>query len=309
MFAAQFDRFGAPDVLFVGASPEPHAGPGQVRIRVRAAGVAPVDLGIRAGSSPSSKNLVLPHIPGVDAAGVVDEVGAGVTDAVVGDDVFGMVDLSRLGGATAEYAVLAFWAQKPASWSWDEAGASASSIETATRALDLLGVGEGETLLIDGAAGGVGSVAVQLAIARGARVIGTASAGNQDFVRGLGAISTTYGAGLSERVAAAFDGTVDYALHVSGADALEQLIAITGSPDSVVTIADYAGTALGVRVSIGEMGGQPNGRHGLAIAAALVEDGRFRIPVQRAFPLADAAAAHALATQGARQGKVVVTLP
>jgi NADPH:quinone reductase-like Zn-dependent oxidoreductase len=306
VFAVQYSRFGPPDVLTVGPHPEPHPGPGQVRIRVRAAGVSPVDLSLRAGRSPAGKSLALPHIPGVDAAGVIDELGA-EAGAAVGDEVFGSVDISRLGGASAEFAVLATWAVKPASMSWDEAGAAGTSVETATRALDLLDVRAGHTLLIDAAAGGVGSVAVQLAIARGARVIGTARAESHTFVEQLGAIPITYGPGLTERPSTL--GHVDLALHIAG-DTLPELIAITGSAASVVTIADFNGPALGVRLSLGEFGGQPNGRHGLALAAELSSAGRFHVPVQQAFPMKQAAAAHTAAANGARRGKIVIqTLP
>ena len=100
MFAVQFDRFGPPGVLAVGTAADPHPGPGEVRIAVAAAGVLPVDLALRAGTSPSRDTLALPHIPGVDAAGVIDEVGAGLTGVAVGDEVFGTVDLSRLGGVS-----------------------------------------------------------------------------------------------------------------------------------------------------------------------------------------------------------------
>ncbi|GAA0356253.1 NADP-dependent oxidoreductase [Microbispora corallina] len=309
MFAVRFDRFGPPEVLALGEFPEPHAGRGEVRVRVRAAGVSPVDLALRAGRSPAAERLALPHVPGVDAAGVVDEVGPDVTGTAVGDEVFGAVDVSRLGGASAEFAVLAFWTAKPASMPWEEAGASGTSVETATRALDLLDVREGTTLLIDGAAGGVGSVAVQLAIARGARVIGTGSPANQAFVARLGATPVTYGRGLPERVRGLDEGPVDRALDVAGAGSLPELVALTGTAASVVTLADFSGPRLGVRLSTGEFGGEPGGRHGLAAAAALFAEGRFRLPVQEAFPLAQAARAHAFAAEGPRRGKIVLTVP
>ncbi|MBT2231752.1 alcohol dehydrogenase catalytic domain-containing protein [Nonomuraea sp. NEAU-A123] len=105
MFAVQFDRFGPPDVLTVGLYPEPHAGPDEVRIIVKTAGVSPVDVALRAGLSPSGERIPLPHVPGVDAAGVIDEVGTDVTGFAVGDEVFGTVDVSRLGGASAEFAM------------------------------------------------------------------------------------------------------------------------------------------------------------------------------------------------------------
>jgi NADPH:quinone reductase-like Zn-dependent oxidoreductase len=307
VFAVQFDRFGPPDVLSIGDLPEPHAGPGQVRIRVRAAGVSPVDLAMRAGTSPSAKTLALPHVPGVDAAGVVDEIGAGVTGVAIGDEVFGTVEMAKLGGASAEFAVLAFWAPRPVDMPSSEAGAAGTSIETATRALDLLDVHGGTTLLIDGAAGGVGSIAVQLAIARGARVIGTAGTTNQRFIVELGAVATTYGEGLPGRVRALVDGPIDAALDTAGHGGLPELIEVTGSADTVVTIADFGAAALGVRISIGELGGQASGSHGLAIAAKLFDEGRFRIPVQAAFPFEQAAVAHALASSGPRQGKIVLT--
>ena len=309
MFAVQFDRFGSPDVLTLGQSPEPHAGPGQVRIRVRAAGVSPVDLGIRAGTSPSAKTLSLPHIPGVDASGIVDELGEGVAHVSIGDDVFGTVEIAKLGGAAAEFAVLAFWAPKPQSMPSIEAGAAGTSVETATRVLDLLDVGDSTTLLVDGAAGGVGSTVVQLAVARGARVIGTAAPSNQQFVTGLAAIPTTYGPGLPGRVRALDAGQITAAIDISGRGSLAELIELTGSASTVVTIADFGGAALGVRISVGEMGGQASGKLGLGTAAQLFEAGRFRIPIQQAVPFELATEAHALAETGPRQGKIVLTAP
>jgi NADPH:quinone reductase-like Zn-dependent oxidoreductase len=271
---------------------------------VAAAGVSPVDVLLREGRS--NARIALPHVPGLDAAGVVDEVGADVTGVAIGDEVFGSVDVARLGGASAEYAVLAFWAAKPASMSWEEAGAGGTSIETATRALDLLDVRAGTTLLIDGAAGGVGSVAVQLAVARGARVVGTGSPENHEFLTRLGAVPTTYGEGLPERLGG---GRVDLALDVAGAGSLPELVALTGSAAAVVTLADLTGPGLGVRLSTGDLGGEPTGRHGLAQAVALSEQGRFHVPLRAVFPLAGAAEAHELAARGPRHGKIVLTVP
>ncbi len=296
MFAVRFERFGPPEVLSLGSLPEPHAGPGEVRIRVRAAGVSPVDLAIRAGESRSP--IALPHIPGVDAAGVVDEANA--DGVAVGDEVFGAVDVARLGGASAEFAVLAFWTAKPPSMSWEQAGGAASGVETATRALDLLDVRAGSTLLVDGASGGVGSLAVLLALARGARVVGTAAPAGQDFLAELGASPVPYGPGLRGRV----PGRVDAALDVAGRGSLPELVELTGTPSKVVTLADFSGPEHGVRVSVGALGGQPDGRHGLPHAAALFEEGRFSVPLQAVFPWAEAAAAHAVT--GPRRGKIVL---
>jgi NADPH:quinone reductase-like Zn-dependent oxidoreductase len=300
VFAVQFDRFGPPDVLTVGPFPEPHAGRNQVRVRVAAAGISPVDLALRAGRSPSSERLALPHVPGVDAAGVIDEIGADVTGFAVGDEVFGAVDISRLGGASAEFAVLSFWTVKPSSMSWPEAGAAGTSIETATRALDRLDVRDGTTLLIDGAAGGVGSVAVQLAIARGARVLGTGRQESQAFIAELGAIPVIFGERPAERV--------DLALDVAGAGSLPELIVVTGTAAAVLTIADFTGPRLGVAISLGELGGEADGRHGLPLATALAEAGRFRVPVREVFPMGKAADAHAAAARTPRQGKIAIDI-
>jgi NADPH:quinone reductase-like Zn-dependent oxidoreductase len=245
----------------------------------------------------------------VDAAGTVDELGEGVADVSMGDEVFGTVDISKLGGAAAEFAVLSFWAAKPESMPSTEAGAAGTSVETATRVLDLLDIRAGTTVLVDGATGGVGSVAIQLAMARGARVLGTARESNQDFLADLGAIPTTHGEGLPGRVRALDAGTVDVAIDIAGRGSLAELIELTGSADRVVTIANFGASAMGVRISMGELAGQASGKHGLAVAAALFEAGKFRIPIEDAFGFSDAAAAHALAERGPRRGKIVLIAP
>jgi NADPH:quinone reductase-like Zn-dependent oxidoreductase len=298
MRALQFTRHGPADLLHVAEVPEPHAGPGQIRIAVRASGVTPADAGLRAGRFGAA--VPLPHVPGVDAAGVVDEIGPGVTGVQLGDEVFGMVDLARLGGANADHAVLAGWAPKPAVLSWEQAGGAAANVETATRALDLLGVHDGATLLIAGAAGGVGTVAIQLAIARGATVIGTAGPGTQDFVTGLGAEAVVYGEGLADRV-----GKPDAVLHCAGT--VGDLVAIAGSPDRVLTISDLSGEH-GVRLThtAGGPGADPQALHGLAIAAELAGKGAFTVPLAGVFPLEDGQAAHELSETGHAHGKIVL---
>jgi NADPH:quinone reductase-like Zn-dependent oxidoreductase len=139
-------------------------------------------------------------------------------------------------------------------------------------------------------------------------VIGTARPDSHDFLAGLGAIPVAYGPGLAERVRGLGLGLPDLALDVAGAGSLEDLIAVTGDAGAVVTLADFTGAARGVRLSLGQYGGEPDGRRGLAIAAELSSQGRFRVPVQKAFPPARAAEAHATAAQGARQGKIALDL-
>ncbi|WP_410817802.1 NADP-dependent oxidoreductase [Micromonospora sp. 050-3] len=308
MFAVQYDRFGGPEVLHLGTADAPRPRAGQIRIRVRAAGVSPVDVGLRAGRTPMSAQLPLPHVPGVDAAGVVDEIGDDVDGVTLGDHVFGIVELARLGGASAQFAVLQLWAHKPTTMPWAQAGAAGTSIETATRALDLLDLRPGMTLLVDGAAGGVGSTAVQLAAARGVHVIGTARADNHDFLRQLGATPVTYGPDLSNHLDALGVTRIDRALDVAGAGSLPELLRLTGDPTAVLTLADFTAPTHGVRLSMGQLAGEPDGRHGLPAAAELFTEGRFRVPIEATFPLEKAADAHQTAEHGSRRGKIVLTV-
>ena len=192
MKAVRYSQFGGPEVLEIVDLPDPHAGPGQIRVVVRAVGLNPTDWKLRKGLMGGE----LPQTTGREVAGVVDEVGSGVTDVRVGDRVFGF---SADGKGAAELTLLADYAPIPPSVGFAEAAGLPVAIETATRSLDALGVGAGSTLLVNGAAGGVGSAAVQLAVARGARVIGTASPSNHEYLRSLGAEPVVYGEGLVER--------------------------------------------------------------------------------------------------------------
>jgi len=299
MKAVRFSRFGGPEVLEIVDLPDPHPGPGQVRIAVRAAGVNPSDWKKRQGLMDEE----LPQTLGYEAAGVVDEVGEGVADVAVGDRVFGF---SEAGAAQAELAVLSSYAPIPPSLGFPGAAALPAAIETATRALDQLGdgAGSGSTLLINGASGSVGSAAVQLAVARGARVIGTASPANHDYLRSLGAEPVAYGEGLAGRVRALAPGGVDAALDVAGSGVLPELIELAGGPEHVVTIADFAGAREhGVRFSSGDAG---RALHALAGIGELIESGRFSLPVGPTFPLAEIAAAHRAGENGHVRGKLVL---
>jgi NADPH:quinone reductase-like Zn-dependent oxidoreductase len=297
MKAAQFSRFGGPEVLQLVDLPDPHPGPGEVRIAVRAAGVNASDWKKRQGLMDPE----LPQTLGYEAAGVVDELGDGVTNAAVGDRVFG---LSAGGAAQAELAVLSYYAPVPPSLSFAEAAALPAAVETAWRSLDQLGVRSGRTLLINGASGSVGSAAVQLAVVRGARVIGTASLANHDYLRSLGAEPVAYGDGLADRVRALAPGGVDLALDVAGNGILPELIDLAGRPDHVVTIADFAGARkYGVRFSRGDDG---RALHALAEIGPLIESGRFSLPVAQTFPLPDIAAAHRAGESGHQRGKLIL---
>ena len=183
-------------------------------------------------------------------------------------------------------------------------GGLPAAIETATRALDQLGVGSGSTLLINGASGSVGSAAVQLAVVRGARVIGTASPANHEYLRSLGAEPGAYGQGFAGRVRALAPGGVDLALDVAGSGVLPELIELAGGPEHVVTIADFSGAQeYGVRFSRGDAG---RAVHVLAEIGELIESGRFSLPVARTFPLAEVAEAHRVSEDGHAGGKLVL---
>jgi NADPH:quinone reductase-like Zn-dependent oxidoreductase len=297
MKAVQFSRFGGPEVLEIVDLDDPHPGPGQVRIAVRAAGVNASDWKKREGLMDPD----LPQTLGYEAAGVVDELGEGVTDAAVGDRVFG---LSAAGAAQAELTVLSFYAPIPPSLDFAAAAALPAAVETAWRALDQLGVGSGSTLLINGASGSVGSAAVQLAVARGARVIGTASPANHDYLRSLGAGPVAYGEGMAERVRALAPGGVDLALDVAGSGVLPELIELADGAGNVITVADFAGAQeFGVRFSRGDDG---RALHALAEIGPLIEAGRFSLPVARTFPLAAVAEAQQASEHGHERGKIVL---
>jgi NADPH:quinone reductase-like Zn-dependent oxidoreductase len=313
MRAIQFTQYGPPSVVHVAEVAAPHAGPGEIRIAVRASGVSPGEMYLRSGTLRDVVPVTFPYRTGFDAAGVVDEVGDGVTGVSLGDEVFGMTD-SATRGANADLVVLAAWAPKPAAWSWEEAGGAAGGVETATRVLDRLKVGPGDTVLVHGAAGGTGTIAVQMAVARGATVIGTASEHNHDFLRSLGAEPTTYGPGLAGRVRALAPGGVDAVFDCAGG-ALPDLIAIAGGTATVVTIADFTAAAHGVHMSHGVPAGDtgeglgaadPLAVHGLAVAVTLASEGRLRVPVAAAFPLAEVAAAHELSETRHARGKIVL---
>jgi NADPH:quinone reductase-like Zn-dependent oxidoreductase len=298
MKAVIFDKYGDPDVLHVGDVAEPHAGPGQVRVAVRASSVNPIDWKLRSGALAEAMPVELPKVVGYDGSGVVDEVGDGA-DAAVGDEVFGF----GVGNATAaEYAVFDDFERKPAGLPFEEAGGYPVAVETSVRSLDLLGLQPGQTVLINGATGGVDTAAVQIAIARGGRVIGTASEANHDFLRELGAEPTTYGEGLVDRVREL--GGADLALDTAGRGAIPDLVEITGSPDAVITIADYTAPQHGVRVT-----GGSDGRYAQALgeAARLWEEGKFSLPVMQVFPFSRAAEAHRLSEGGHLRGKLVLT--
>lgn len=286
-----------PDVLEIVDLPDPHPGPGEIRVAVRAAGVNASDWKKRQGLMDAE----LPQTIGYGAAGIVDELGEHVTDVALGDRVFGV---GGAGAALAELAVLSAWAPIPPSLDFAGAAALPSAVETAARALDQLGVREGSTVLINGASGSVGSAAVQLAVARGARVIGTGSPATHDSLRRFGAEPVAYGAGMKECVRTLAPDGVDLALDVAGSGVLPELIDLAGGPEHVLTIADFAGAREhGVRFSAGASG---RATYSLALVSGLIESGRFSLPVGQTFALSDVAEAHRVGESGRVRGKLVL---
>jgi NADPH:quinone reductase-like Zn-dependent oxidoreductase len=300
MRAILFDRFGGTEVLHEADVEIPRPGPGQVRVRVRAAGLNALDGKIRSGALESVFPTRLPAIPGGELAGVVDALGEGVQDVQVGDEVLGWSDT----GSYAEYALATTVVPKPVDLDWQDAAALPVAVDTAERVLDLLGVTTGETVLMHGAAGAVGTLAVQLAAARGARVIATAGPANQDYLTALGATATLYGEGLVERVRALAPEGVDAVFDLAGKGALEDSITLRGGTDRIVTIADFRARQLGITFSGGT---QEKSTARLTALAEHAATGKV-VTTVAAYPLDQAATAQQVSDAGHVRGKLVLTV-
>ncbi|MFH8387407.1 NADP-dependent oxidoreductase [Kitasatospora sp. NPDC018058] len=296
--AITFSEYGAPEVLRLAEVAPPQPGPGQVRIKVKAASVNPLDLKTRSGLMAKAVPARFPVTPGLDAAGVVDAVGEGA-DVAVGDEVLG----STVGGSYSEYALLERPVAKPEVLSWEVAASLVTVGQTASRVLGQLGVEAGQTLLVHGAAGSVGVIAVQLAVAHGITVIGTVGEHDTERVTVLGATAVRYGDGWVERVKAAAPAGVDFVFDASGAGVLADSVALTGDPAKVITIADMSAAQHGVRFSAGsaDQGGQA-----LPELVQLAAAGKLTLPIWRTYPLAEAAQAHADLEAHRNRGKAVL---
>ncbi|MFB6893828.1 NADP-dependent oxidoreductase [Kitasatospora sp. NPDC056327] len=295
-----FVDFGGPENQEFLDRPVLEPGPGQLAIAVRAAGVNPVDWKVRRGFL--GRERALPAVMGSEAAGVVERVGPGVTGFTPGDEVFGVV----AAGAFAEQTLLSAGASalKPAEVGFDRVAALPVAAATADDALRDVGVGAGQTLLVLGVSGGVGSAAAQIARSRGIRVVGTASDANRGYVESLGATQVRYGEGVADRIRAAAPDGVDGILDLVGGDDARAAAATLADRSRLVSTADPA--------TAKELGGRYVTRSTtpgtLAALAGLVAAGELDPNISRHFPLAHAAEAMALVESGHARGKVVLDI-
>ncbi|MEV4192943.1 NADP-dependent oxidoreductase [Streptomyces toxytricini] len=305
MRAMAYDEYGGTEVLRETRLPMPKVAPGEVLVKVRCAAVNPVDWKIMAGGLDGLMDVLFPVVPGWDVSGTVERLGIDVPEFAVGDEVMAYARKDHVhGGTFAEYVSVPAraLARKPASLGWREAAGLPLAGLTAYQLLTRLDTGKDDTVLVHGAAGGVGSFGVQIARALGARVIGTASPRNHDRLRELGCEPVQYGDGLVDRVRAL-------------------------APDGVSVVADFVGGVLDVTQAVLAADGRhasiadPNvlGAHGqwmwvrpigsdLTELAKLADSGQLKVTVAETFPLADAAAAFALNQEGHTAGKIVIEL-
>lgn len=283
--------------------PDPRLAPSAVLIEVKAAAVNPVDWKVMAGGLDNLMEAVFPVIPGWDVAGVVVAVGPDTPEFAIGDEVIAYARKDTVGAGTfAELVAVpaVAVARKPASLSIEQAAGLPLAGGTALRTLDALGVSAGDTVLLHAAAGGVGSFAVQIAVGRGARVIGTASEANHDFLRSLGAEPVAYGDGVVERIRALAPEGVDAVADFVGGQ-LETSLAVLADGGRQASIADpgvieHGGRWIWVR---------PDGAESARLAA-LADEGTLTVEVAQTFGLDEVAEAFALSQAGHVRGKLII---
>ena len=300
MKAVVYHRFGGPEVLEIAELPEPKVNLDGVLVRVRAAALNPADLGVQSGALAGMLESYFPVVPGWDVAGVVERAGPAAPEFTPGDEVIGYVrgEVEHRNGAYAQLvaADVRTLVPKPRALGWAEAAGLPLAGLTALQAIDTLAPKAGETLLVHAAAGGVGSLAAQIALGRGARVLGTASEANHAYLRSLGVEPVRYGEGLAGRVRALAPDGVDAVLDTAGRGTL------AATPDigtRVASIAEFdlpGVTPVFARLVPGD----------LRAVAELAAAGRLKVRVARTFPLEEAAAAQRLLADGHAPGRIVL---
>jgi NADPH:quinone reductase-like Zn-dependent oxidoreductase len=303
MRAVRFDKYGGVDVLEVREVEDPVAGPGRVLVAVKAAGINPGEIAIREGYLHERWPATFPSGQGTDLAGVVRTVGEGVTAFAAGDEVLGWTE-ERASQAELVAVPADQLTAKPASVPWEVAGSLFVAAFAAYASVDAVAPQTGETVVVSAAAGGVGSVAVQLARRTGATVIGLASERNHDWLRRHGIVPVTYGDGQGDRIRAAADGGIDAFIDTFGGGYVDLAIDLGVAPQRINTIIDYD--------AVQRLGVQAQGTHAIATAELLAEitglvaDGSLEIPVARSFPLDQVRDAFRELAERHTHGKIVL---
>jgi NADPH:quinone reductase-like Zn-dependent oxidoreductase len=301
--AVRFDHYGGVDVLQVVDVEAPMPASGQVLVRVKAAGINPGEAKIREGLLHNRWPATFPSGQGSDFAGVIERVGPGVSGWRAGDEVIGYTD-ERASHAELVLASADHLTARPGAVPWDVAGALFVAGATAYAAVRAVGAGPGDVVVVAGAAGGVGSIALQLARRAGATVIAVASERHHEWLRSHGAIPVTYGDGLEGRIRAAAGGAVDAMIDTVGGNYVRLALDLGVRPDRIDTIVDFqAAGEFGVKVEGNAVGASPAV---LAELAALVADGELEIPIAARFPLERVQDAFAELEQHHTHGKIVL---
>ncbi|GAA4624485.1 NADP-dependent oxidoreductase [Actinoallomurus vinaceus] len=303
--AVRFEEYGGIDVLQVVDVDQPLPGPGEVLVRVKAAAINPGEAMIRKGALHERWPATFPSGQGSDLAGVVEEAGEGVTGFAAGDEVIGFTD-DRASHAEFVLVEAENLIHRPAGVPWDQAGALFVAGTTAYAAVRAVAAGPGDTVVISGAAGGVGTLAVQLARNAGARVIGLASEANHAWLADNGAIPVAYGDGVADRIraAAAPDGKVDAFIDTFGSGYVDLAIDLGVAPERIDTIIDWAAAEKhGAKI---EGNAAAASADVLAELAALIDKGQLEIPVARAYPLDQVQDAYRELEQRHTRGKIVL---
>jgi NADPH:quinone reductase-like Zn-dependent oxidoreductase len=301
--AVRYDGFGGVDVLYVAEVPRPVPGPDQVLVEVKAAGINPGEATIRTGALQARWPSTFPSGQGSDLAGVVAELGAGVSGFAVGDEVIGFVDTRS---SQAEFVLVeaANLTPRPSEVSWEEGGALFVAGTTAYAAVRAVSLEFDNTVVVSGAAGGVGCLVVQLAKLAGAVVIGLASEVNHEWLADHGVIPVAYGDGVAERIRAAAGGQVDAFIDTFGADYVELALAFGVAPERIDTISNFAAVEK-YRVKA-EGNAFAASAHVLAELAGLIGTDQLDLPIASVYPFAEVRAAYTELERRHTRGKIVL---
>jgi NADPH:quinone reductase-like Zn-dependent oxidoreductase len=301
--AVRYDNYGGIDVLYLAEVPRPSPGPGEVLVAVKAAGINPGEAKIREGALREQWPSTFPSGQGSDLAGVVAEVGAGVTAFAPGDEVIGWVDTRS---SQAEFAVVEaeHLTRRPSELSWEEAGGLFVVGATAYAMVRAVALQARDTVVVSGAAGGVGSVAVQLARLAGATVIGLASEVNHEWLADHGVVPVAYGAGVAERIRAAADGQVDAFIDTVGGEYVELALQLGVTAERIDTIVDFAAVGkYGIKAEGNSAGASADV---LAELAGLIDTDQLELTIAAVYPLVEVRAAYAELASGHTRGKIVL---